>query len=139
MFENGYPRGLQNRAKIARRRKKTASKKGIENESSGTQNEIQNLPKIKYGESFAASGVDFGGPGARFLKPRGSIWEHSGTMFSRFLPRMPRLPRTPRTPAKTRPRSQMRQEWVGGGAPPPGGLQLNPQPPFLRRCVACEM
>ena len=69
-----------------------------------------------------ASRLDFGGPGARFLRPRGSIWERSGAMFSRFLPRMPRLPRTPRTPAKTRPRSQMRQEWVGGGAPPPGGF-----------------
>ena len=69
-----------------------------------------------------APGLDFGGPGARFLRPRGSIWERSGAMFSRFLPRMPRLPRTPRTPAKTRPRSQMRQEWVGGGAPPPGGF-----------------
>ena len=43
-----------------------------------------------------------------------------GRFFSRFLARMPRKPRTPRTPAKTRPRSQMRQEWVGGGAPPRG-------------------
>ena len=55
-------------------------------------------------------------PRTRFLRPRGSIWEGSGTISSRFLARMPRKPRTPRTPAKTRPRSQMRQEWVGGGA-----------------------
>ena len=34
-----------------------------------------------------ASGLDFRDPGARFLRPRGSIWEGSGTIFSIFLGR----------------------------------------------------
>ena len=81
--------------------------------------------KLKFFKKWRLGGLRtrFWRPRAPFLRPRGSIWERSGAMFSRFLPRMPRLPRTPRTPAKTRPRSQMRQEWVGGGAPPPGGFQ----------------
>ena len=37
-----------------------------------------------------------------------------------FIHKTTRTPRTPRMPAKTRPRSQMRQEWVAGGAPPRG-------------------
>ena len=67
----------------------------------------------------------FWSPQARFLRPRSSIWTGSGTFFLRFVARMPREPRTPRTPAKTKPRSQMRQERVGGGAPPPKGFQWN--------------
>ena len=56
-------------------------------------------------------------------------------IFSRFLARMPRKPRTPRTPAKTRPRSQMRQEWLGSGAPPQG-VSIR-RPPKV--CEACEI
>ena len=36
----------------------------------------------------------------------------------------PRKPRTQRSPAKPRTQSQMCQEWVGGGAPPPGGVSM---------------
>ena len=68
------------------------------------------------------------------MRPRGSIWTGSGTIFLRFVARMPREPRTPRTPAKTRPRAQVRQEWVGGGAPPPGGFQ---SAAHRRWCEAC--
>ena len=46
------------------------------------------------------------------------------------MPRKPRKPRTPRTPKKGKTRTQSQvgkpaKGWVGGGDPPPGGLQLN--------------
>ena len=84
--------------------------------------------KLKVFQKWRLGGLRarFWRPRTRFWRPRNSIWEGSGTIFSRFLARMPRKPRTPRTPAKTRPRSQMHQESVGGGASPPGGF--NPPP-----------
>ena len=75
------------------------------------------------------SRLDFGGPGPRFWRVLGTIFRSFRSFWNSF-PRNGRFinktPRTPRTPAKTRPRSQIRQEWVGGGAPPPGGF--NPPP-----------
>ena len=84
--------------------------------------------KLKVFQKWRLGGLRarFWRPRTRFWRPRNSIWEGSGTIFSRFLARMPRKPRTPRTPAKTRPWSQMRQGWVAGGVPPPGGF--NPPP-----------
>ena len=68
-----------------------------------------------------ASGLISEAPDSLFKAPRlhlGRFWND----FLQIFGQMPRKPRTPRTPAKTRPRSRVRQEWMGSGAASLGGF-----------------
>ena len=94
------------------------------------------------------SRLDFGGPRPRFWRVLGAMFRIRHLFLASFPrngcsqtqcqdcqeSRKRRERRNGQKPAKTRTRSQTRQEWVGGGAPPPGGFQ---SAAHRRWCEAC--
>ena len=95
------------------------------------------------------SGVNFGGPRPRFWRVLGTMFRFCHLFLASFPrngcsqtqcqdcqeSRKRRERRNGQKPAKTRTRSQTRQEWVGGGAPPPGGFNgILPKSRFQKTC-----